>query len=130
VRGLARWIAACTDEIERLRRLPDTLVGALHEAGFFRLLLPRMLGGAELDPPTFVQVIEALARVDASTAWVICQTSGCSMVAASRGEREALGTPRPRAAQERRDPVARGPSPRSARLRAGVPAVLASPDQA
>jgi alkylation response protein AidB-like acyl-CoA dehydrogenase len=29
-----------------------------------------------------VQVTETLARVDASTAWVICQTSGCSMVAA------------------------------------------------
>jgi hypothetical protein len=35
VRGLAPRIAACADEIERLRRLPDTLVDALHEAGFF-----------------------------------------------------------------------------------------------
>ena len=81
-RGLASPIAACAEEIERLRRLPAALVRALHEAGMFRLLLPRWLGGAELDPPTFVQVTEALARVDASTAWVICQTSGCSMVAA------------------------------------------------
>jgi alkylation response protein AidB-like acyl-CoA dehydrogenase len=81
-RGLATQIAACADEIERLRRLPVALVDALHEAGLFRLLLPGALGGAELDPPTFVQVTEALARVDASTAWVICQTNGCSMVAA------------------------------------------------
>jgi alkylation response protein AidB-like acyl-CoA dehydrogenase len=79
---LAPQIAASADEIERGRRLPAALVAALHEAGMFRLLLPRALGGAELDPATFVRVTEALGRVDASTAWVVCQTSGCSMVAA------------------------------------------------
>ena len=79
---LAPRIAACADEIERLRRLPEPLVQALHDAGFFRLLLPRALGGAELDPATFVQVTEAIGKADASTAWVVCQTSGCSMVAA------------------------------------------------
>jgi len=57
-------------------------VSALHDAGLFRMLLPRSLEGAELDPPTFVQVTEAIARADASTAWVICQTNGCSMTAA------------------------------------------------
>jgi hypothetical protein len=81
-RTLAPRIAESADEIERQRRLPEPLVAALHDAGLFRLLLPRSLGGAELDPPTFVQVTETLARADASTAWVICQTNGCSMVAA------------------------------------------------
>jgi alkylation response protein AidB-like acyl-CoA dehydrogenase len=81
-RGLGPQIAACADEIERGRRLPDRLVAALHDAGLFRLLLPHSLGGAELDPATFVGVTEAIARVDASTAWVLCQTNGCSMVAA------------------------------------------------
>jgi indole-3-acetate monooxygenase len=81
-RELAPDIAAAADEIERQRRLPAPLVAALHAAGLFRMLLPRSLGGSELDPPTFVQVTEALARADASTAWVICQTNGCSMTAA------------------------------------------------
>jgi alkylation response protein AidB-like acyl-CoA dehydrogenase len=81
-RRLAPQIAANADEIERGRRLPPALVTALHEAGMFRLLLPRALGGSELDPATFVQVTEAIGRVDASTAWVVCQTAGCSMVAA------------------------------------------------
>ena len=81
-RALAPTITACADEIERLRRLPDSLATALHEAGMFRLLLPRSLGGVELEPAAFVQVTEALSRVDASTAWVVCQTSGCSMTAA------------------------------------------------
>lgn len=82
VQRLVPQIAACADEIERERRLPEPLVAALHEAGMFRLLLPRSLGGAELDPATFVEVTEAIGKVDASTAWIICQTSGCSMVAA------------------------------------------------
>jgi alkylation response protein AidB-like acyl-CoA dehydrogenase len=81
-RDLAPRIAAAADEIERQRRLPDPLVAALHDAGLFRMLLPRALGGAELDPATFVRVTEAIARADASAAWVICQTNGCSMTAA------------------------------------------------
>ena len=67
-RQIAPRITAAADEIERERRLPDTLVAALHDAGLFRMLLPRALGGAELDPPSFVQVTEALARADASAA--------------------------------------------------------------
>src|SRR2546428_3712415 len=34
------------------------------------------------DPVTFTLVIEEIARGDASTAWVLCQTAGCSMTAA------------------------------------------------
>jgi alkylation response protein AidB-like acyl-CoA dehydrogenase len=81
-RDLAPGIAAAADEIEHQRRLPGPLVAALHEAGLFRMLLPRALGGAELDPASFVQVTEAIAGADASAAWVICQTNGCSMTAA------------------------------------------------
>ena len=81
-RALAPTIAAAADQIERERRLPPALVKALHDGGFFRLLLPRALGGSELDPATFVQITETIAAADASTAWVVCQTTGCSMVSA------------------------------------------------
>ncbi|HEX3178459.1 MAG TPA: acyl-CoA dehydrogenase family protein [Methylomirabilota bacterium] len=81
-RALAPLIAAHADRIDAERRLPAALSEALHEAGMFRLLLPRSLGGGEVDPMTFVQVMEEIAKVDASTAWVIGQTAGCSMVAA------------------------------------------------
>jgi alkylation response protein AidB-like acyl-CoA dehydrogenase len=80
-RALAPRIEARAAEIERQRRLPDDVVAALTEAGFFALLLPHSLGGAELDPVAFVQVIEEIAKADASAAWVLCQTSGCSVVA-------------------------------------------------
>ncbi len=81
-RTLAPQIEACADQIEQERRLPPPLMAALHDAGLFRLLLPGSLDGAELDPPAFVQVIEEISKTDASTAWVLCQTAGCSMVAA------------------------------------------------
>jgi len=79
---LAPTIAVHADRAEAERRLPAPLTDALHDAGLFRMLLPRSLGGAELDPPTFVQVMEEIARTDASTAWVLGQTAGCSMIAA------------------------------------------------
>ena len=81
-RALAPTIAAFADRAEAERRLPAALADALHEAGLFRMLLPRSLGGAELDPSSFVQVMEEIAKVDASTAWVLGQTAGCSMIAA------------------------------------------------
>jgi len=82
VEQLAELIRGSADQGERERRLPEPLVGALKDAGLFRLLLPRSLGGSEVDPVSFVEVVEAVARIDASTAWCLCQLSGCSMVAA------------------------------------------------
>jgi len=82
VRELGPLIAASSDEIERNRRLPPALVAAMKEADLFRLLLPREYGGAELDPPGFVRVIEAIAKLDASTAWILCQTAVAATIAA------------------------------------------------
>jgi alkylation response protein AidB-like acyl-CoA dehydrogenase len=81
-RALAPQIEACADRIEQERRLAGPVLDALHAAGMFRLLLPRSLGGGEVDPATFAAVIEEIARADASTAWCMCQASGCSMSAA------------------------------------------------
>jgi alkylation response protein AidB-like acyl-CoA dehydrogenase len=81
-RRLAPVIAAQAEDIERRRELPQSLREALIEGGFYRLLLPRSLGGAELLPLTFVQIIEEIAKADASTAWCLNQTAGCSMTAA------------------------------------------------
>ena len=55
-RALGPTIEAAADEIERRRELPEPLVAALAEGGFFRLLLPRSLGGAELPPADYVPV--------------------------------------------------------------------------
>jgi alkylation response protein AidB-like acyl-CoA dehydrogenase len=75
-RGLAPRIEADTDRIERDRRAPPELIDALVEAGLFRSLLARSLGGFELDLPTHVRIVEELARADASIAWCIGQANG------------------------------------------------------
>jgi alkylation response protein AidB-like acyl-CoA dehydrogenase len=82
VAKLAPLIASSADDNERDRRLARPLMDALLDAGLFRLLLPRALDGAEVDPVTFVEVMEAVAKIDGSTAWCLCQGSGCSMIAA------------------------------------------------
>ena len=82
VRTLALLIEAWADQAEQERQLPQPLLAALIDAGLFRRLLPRSLDGAEVDPVTFVEVIEEVSKIDASSAWCLCQASGCSMVAA------------------------------------------------
>ena len=79
---LGAQIAAASDEIERRGELPAEIVSILIENGFFRLLQPRSLGGAELEPMSFVQVVEEVARYNASAAWCLGQNNGCSMTAA------------------------------------------------
>lgn len=82
VSALAPAIEAAAPEAERARRLPDHLVARLHDAGLFRLLLPREFGGAEVSLPIFFRILEALARHDASTSWCVGQLNGCAMTAA------------------------------------------------
>ncbi len=75
-------VAAASSEVEATRRLPPALLDKLHDAGLFRLLLPRSSNGIETDPMTFFHVIETIARGDASTAWCLSQAGGCAMSAA------------------------------------------------
>ena len=81
-RELAPMLLEAGDEIERRRELPEHVVKALIDGGFFRMLQPRFLGGAELRPVLFTQVTEALAEANASVAWCVGQNNGCSMTAA------------------------------------------------
>src|SRR5579872_3805123 len=81
-RDLAPLLQEAGDEIEQRRELPERVVSALIEGGFFRMLQPRFLGGAELRPVNFTQVTEALASINASVAWCVGQNNGCSMSAA------------------------------------------------
>jgi len=72
-RKLAPMIRSCADEIDATRELPRPLFEALADAGMFHLAVPRALGGAELDAPTYVEVIEEIGKADASTGWVVNQ---------------------------------------------------------
>jgi len=81
-RALQPLIAREADEIERTRRLTEPVVSALIENGLYRVLLPQSLGGTEAPPEIFMQMLEEIAKADASTAWCLGQCSVCAMTAA------------------------------------------------
>ncbi|WGD54843.1 acyl-CoA dehydrogenase family protein [Bradyrhizobium sp. CB1650] len=54
---------------EELRHLPPETERGLHEAGLFRMLQPRRVGGAELDYVALIDCAELLGQADASVAW-------------------------------------------------------------
>lgn len=64
-------------QADRDARLPAASVQALRDGGFFRLYVPRSLGGTELDPLTYTQAQEELARHDPAAAWAL-QAAGSS----------------------------------------------------
>src|SRR6059058_2755517 len=82
-RAIAPLIAGEADEIERTRRLTPAVVSALIENGLYRALLPQSLDGSEAAPEQFMQMLEEIAKADASTAWCLGQCSVCAMIAAS-----------------------------------------------
>ena len=54
---------------EELRRLPPETERDLHDAGLFRILQPKRVGGSEFDYVALVDCAEAIGRADASVAW-------------------------------------------------------------
>src|SRR5215813_2555622 len=96
-RAFVPELAAAAPEIEWQRELPEPVVAAMVERGFFRMLLPRSVGGAELLPAPYVRVVEEIAKGDASAAWCLNQGAGCSMIAAYLDPavaKEVFGGPR------------------------------------
>src|ERR1700682_4844205 len=81
-RELGAEIAAAADEIERTRRIPEALLGRLHDSRLFRMLLPRSAAGDQMEPAVYVAAIEELARHDASIAWNTFAINSSSLIAA------------------------------------------------
>ena len=81
-RALQPLILREADAIEQTRRLTQPVVSALIENGFYRALLPQSVGGAEVAPEIFMQMLEEVAKADASTAWCLGQCGVCAMTAA------------------------------------------------
>jgi alkylation response protein AidB-like acyl-CoA dehydrogenase len=81
-RALQPLIEGEAAEAEQARRLTTPVVTALIENGLYRALLPQNLGGAEAPPVIFMEMLEEVAKADASTAWCLGQCSVCAMIAA------------------------------------------------
>src|SRR6202051_4380197 len=54
---------------EELRRLPPETERDLHEAGLFRIVQPKRVGGSELDYVALIDCGDAIGQADASAAW-------------------------------------------------------------
>src|SRR6516164_6995759 len=81
-RELGPAITANADEIERTRRIPEPLLGRLHDSRLFRMLLPRSAGGDETDPMVYMAALEELARHDASIGWNTFTGNSSALIAA------------------------------------------------
>src|SRR5262249_6795735 len=79
VEKVAPVLAASAAESERARTLAPAGVAALEDTGRLALKLPAALGGAEADPVTQIDVIEAVSAIDASSGW--CLMVGATTVA-------------------------------------------------
>jgi indole-3-acetate monooxygenase len=66
--ALGGYLREKSAEIEEARRLPGEVVTRLREAGMFRLMMPKEWGGPEMRPAEQVEVIEELAKANASVA--------------------------------------------------------------
>ena len=88
IEALREPILAGGDAAQRLRRLPDDLVQTLVAEGFFRFALPRELGGEDASSMQTIDVLEALAAIDASVAWNVMLGSEINAMAAGGMARE------------------------------------------
>ncbi len=81
-RDLKAAIAAASDAVETSRRLPEPLLARLHESRLFRMLLPRSVGGDQIDPVNYFLAIEELSRHDGSTGWNVFVANSAALIAA------------------------------------------------
>ena len=68
-RALVPRLRERASKTEELRRLPPETERDLHEAGLFRIVQPKRVGGAELDYVALLDCADVLAQGDASVAW-------------------------------------------------------------
>jgi alkylation response protein AidB-like acyl-CoA dehydrogenase len=76
IQKLAPIIREHADRAEREAQMTREVADAFHDAGLFRIYLPRTMSGGELTIPEARRLIEEVARVDASAGWNLAICSG------------------------------------------------------
>jgi alkylation response protein AidB-like acyl-CoA dehydrogenase len=82
IQELTPAIAGRAAEMEAAGRIPTDVVELLQAIGAFRLFVPKSHGGLELDLPSGLRIITALARVDGSVGWTVMIGNGGHLFAA------------------------------------------------
>jgi alkylation response protein AidB-like acyl-CoA dehydrogenase len=69
IRALRPLLQMRSEEIDELRGLPEDIVASLRRAGVFRMMMPRIWGGPEMNPMQINEALEELALGNAAAAW-------------------------------------------------------------
>jgi len=88
-RALRPLVESVRDEMEAQRRMPASLVQAMAGARLFHLFVPNSIGGLEVDPMTFMRVIEEVSAMDGSAGWNLMIGSGDGIIAGFVPEHQA-----------------------------------------
>ena len=80
-RDLGPAIAAAADEIERSQFIAEPLLARIHQARLARMLLPRSVGGDQVEPWTYLHAIEQLSRHDGSVGWNLFVANSAALIA-------------------------------------------------
>ncbi len=71
VAGVRATLEAGAAAAEKDATLPPASVAALYDSGLLRLKMPHVLGGAEADPVTQLDVLEEVSRIDPAAGWCL-----------------------------------------------------------
>lgn len=80
-RDLGPAIEAAADEIERSQTIPEPLLTRIHDARLARMLLPRSVGGDEVEPWVYMRAIEEIGKHDGSVAWNMFVMNSAALIA-------------------------------------------------
>lgn len=79
-RDLGPAIEAAAADIEQTQRIGEPLLSQLHDSRLLRLLLPRSFGGEEVEPWTYLRVVEEVSRHDASVGWNLFVANSSALI--------------------------------------------------
>ena len=80
-RDVGPAIAAVADEIERAQAIPEPVLSQIHDARLPRMLLPRSVGGDQVEPWVYMRAIEEIARHDGSVGWNLFVSNSAALIA-------------------------------------------------
>jgi indole-3-acetate monooxygenase len=80
-RALGPAILAAADEIEQSQTIPEPLLSDLHAARLTRMMLPRSVGGDEVEPWLYLQAVEEVSRYDGSVGWNLFVANSSALIA-------------------------------------------------
>ena len=89
VDGLADIVARVADashSINESRQIPRELVDSMTSQGLFRLLVPRSVGGNEIDLLDYLAITQAISSADGSTGWCFNQNNVLGTMASLMSE--------------------------------------------